>query len=199
MARRKRVARGGKLRGYVLEHGRAIVIMAAAASAAGLAYNVLYSRGIFAPPPPVVSLAPESACAQRKAPEPQVEAPPKNGVGDRAPVKEPAVPDVSLEQAKAQYDAHTALFVDARSREAYARGHIVGAISLPAEGIGSGVPSLPGGKDATVVVYCVSADCDEAGIVSKALAVNGYRNVLLFKDGWNSWDDAGYPQEKSNP
>src|SRR5512136_2324729 len=62
---RKRGVRHGDLKRYVLEHGRAIVIMAVAACVAGLAYNVLHPRGIFAPEAVVVApAAPECQKAQ---------------------------------------------------------------------------------------------------------------------------------------
>jgi hypothetical protein len=43
----------------------------------------------------------------------------------------PDIPRVSLEDAKAAFDAGTAIFVDVRGAEAYAASHIAGSVSLP--------------------------------------------------------------------
>jgi hypothetical protein len=40
-------------------------------------------------------------------------------------------PRVSLEEAKAAFDAGSAVFVDTRSSESYAASHIPGAVSIP--------------------------------------------------------------------
>lgn len=41
------------------------------------------------------------------------------------------VPRVSLADAKAAFDTHSAVFVDVRAAEAYAQAHIPGALSIP--------------------------------------------------------------------
>ena len=43
----------------------------------------------------------------------------------------PEIERVSLEDAKAAFDAGTAVFVDVRADQAYAAAHIAGSISLP--------------------------------------------------------------------
>jgi len=43
----------------------------------------------------------------------------------------PDIPRVSMPEAKAAYDAGTAIFVDVREAEAYRERHITGAVSMP--------------------------------------------------------------------
>lgn len=43
----------------------------------------------------------------------------------------PAVPRVSLSEAKDAFDSGEAIFVDVRSSDAYAEAHISGALSIP--------------------------------------------------------------------
>jgi rhodanese-related sulfurtransferase len=199
---RGREARRFVLKKYVLDHARAAAIIVAASCVAGIAYNHLYPRGIFVPVPSVVSKPPTDAkvCRAKKAMLDSTRTVAGHGTVESATERPaPRVVELTLEQAKRRYDEHNALFVDARARSLYELGHIPGAICVPSSDVGGGVPSLPGGLDAAVVVYCVSPDCDEAGIVSKALVARGYREVLLFKGGWNAWLDANYPQQKGNP
>lgn len=43
----------------------------------------------------------------------------------------PSVPFISMETAKAHFDAGDAMFVDTRSREDYERSHVPGALAMP--------------------------------------------------------------------
>jgi 3-mercaptopyruvate sulfurtransferase SseA len=43
----------------------------------------------------------------------------------------PDIPRVSLDEAKAAFDAGTAVFVDVRGADAFALGHIPGTLSIP--------------------------------------------------------------------
>lgn len=45
----------------------------------------------------------------------------------------PEIPRVSLPDAKAAFDARSAIFVDVRSADAYQGGHIAGAVNIPLE------------------------------------------------------------------
>ncbi len=62
------------------------------------------------------------------------------------------VPRVELEDAKRQYDAHTALFVDVRSHEDYYEGHIPGALSIPLHGAARNYATLP--RNRHIILYC---------------------------------------------
>ena len=64
----------------------------------------------------------------------------------------PEVPRLSVAEDKAHYDAGTALFVDVRSAEAFSRGHIARAISLPLSELEWRYKELP--RDATIVTVC---------------------------------------------
>jgi 3-mercaptopyruvate sulfurtransferase SseA len=66
--------------------------------------------------------------------------------------KDSEVPRISLEDAKAAYDAGKAVIVDSRAEVTYQQEHIAGAINIP---IGSGdekFSQLPKGKK--IIVYC---------------------------------------------
>lgn len=64
----------------------------------------------------------------------------------------PEVPRVSLTEAKAHYDADTAIFVDVRSVQEYETAHIPGALALPLAELQTNHQELP--ADALIFLYC---------------------------------------------
>ena len=61
------------------------------------------------------------------------------------------VPRISLEDAKKEFDAGTAIFVDSRAEMAYDQEHITGAINISNFGDDK-VNTLP--KNKKIIVYC---------------------------------------------
>ena len=77
------------------------------------------------------------------------------------------------------------IILDVRTPEEYAQGHIVGAVNLPNETIGTQeIPLLPR-KDQTILVYCRSGNRSKQA--SRKLADLGYTEVLEF-GGINTWE-----------
>jgi hypothetical protein len=64
---------------------------------------------------------------------------------------ESEVPRISLEEAKKDFDAGTAVFVDSRAEVAFDQEHVKGAINIPV-GTDDKFSSLP--KDKKIIVYC---------------------------------------------
>jgi hypothetical protein len=62
------------------------------------------------------------------------------------------VPRVSLADAKARFDAGTALFVDVRSQVEYVASHIPDAVMLPVGDLDVQMGSLP--RNAEIITYC---------------------------------------------
>ena len=90
-----------------------------------------------------------------------------------------------------------AIFVDARSPERYADGHIPGALSCNADDFDSSYAKvqarLP--KGARIVLYCDGVDCPMAHDLGYRLLPLGYTNLLYYKNGWDEWDAAKAPRE----
>lgn len=61
-------------------------------------------------------------------------------------------PRITLADAKKDFDASAALFIDTRSVEAYKDEHIKGAISLPAATLEEHLKEIP--KDKKIIAYC---------------------------------------------
>ena len=61
-------------------------------------------------------------------------------------------PRITLEEAKKDFDAGNALFIDTRAEVSYKLEHIKGAINIPVEGFEARVAEVP--KDKKVIAYC---------------------------------------------
>lgn len=82
------------------------------------------------------------------------------------------------------------VFIDARLARDFQAGHLEGAISIPVDANDTqrhnAVANI--GKDARIVIYCQSAGCPYAGVVSKKLKADGFSNISIFKGGWREWE-----------
>jgi 3-mercaptopyruvate sulfurtransferase SseA len=59
---------------------------------------------------------------------------------------------VSLEDAKAAFDAKTAVFLDVRDSSSYAAGHIPGALLIPVSDLAARIVELD--RKAWIIPYC---------------------------------------------
>lgn len=217
MARRRRatpspeVRQAGRRGGAPPSRVWAIATLILAGAAGSLVYNVLAPRGIFYPEAAALPGEPPAAAAAAKAEPPTrdatvtpakvkpVSAASATALQASAPPSGPYAPEIlSLEQAGALFKTHTAVWVDARSPEVYAFGHVPGALNLPYLDPEAGFANLSSQLPRTgrLVVYCTSAECDEADQVLAMLIKHGYRNLSHFKEGWNVWEITDLPQEK---
>lgn len=93
------------------------------------------------------------------------------------------------------------VFIDARSRELFRAGHVRGAVHLDYYRLHDEVAGVRPAVDAAerVVVYCDSAECDDALLLCRALrdtyAVPAEK-LLLYLDGLRGWQDRDLPVER---
>jgi 3-mercaptopyruvate sulfurtransferase SseA len=104
---------------------------------------------------------------------------------------------ISLEEMKQQFDAGTAVIIDARSTEEYEEGHLPGAINIPHDRLPEFMNTLTGevSMDAHVICYCRSLTCDFSDLLATEMKIIGYQDVSVFSGGWAQWSKAGYPVE----
>ncbi len=102
---------------------------------------------------------------------------------------------ISTARAKMLWDDSQVFFIDARQQDNYRRGHIPRSLNVPYnqftkyyDYIINTVPS-----DARIVCYCWSPTCDFSDLVAEELHLIGYENVMIYRDGWEAWEEAGYP------
>ncbi|MBI1922174.1 MAG: rhodanese-like domain-containing protein [Geobacter sp.] len=102
---------------------------------------------------------------------------------------------LGLMQVKEFLDRGEAIIVDARSPETFAKGHIMGARSLPLGETERLFPeftrTVP--KDAMLIVYCNGFGCHDSMELGKKLQQEGYGQVFVYEGGYPEWRDAGYP------
>jgi len=98
------------------------------------------------------------------------------------------IPKVGKAKAEELLGSET-VFIDARYALDYKAGHIEGAVNVPvdANDTESRRRMADIDKDCWLVVYCQSAGCRFAEKVSARLKEAGYRNISIFKGGWNEW------------
>jgi rhodanese-related sulfurtransferase len=121
----------------------------------------------------------------------------------RAPIAEPA--DAAAHYAKKLSfetdcsDVHDAagapgvVVIDSRGPEAYAKGHVPGAVSFPHETT-SAETTAGWVRDVLYVTYCWGPGCNAGDHGALRLAQLGFR-VKLMIGGWETWTAAGYPIE----
>lgn len=100
----------------------------------------------------------------------------------------PASELVTVDQAKAW--GESAIWVDARPDDEFARDHVPGAFSLNEDRWNELLPQfLPNwSPDKKVVVYCSAESCNAARDVAKRLRDEAQlQNVFVLADGWEGW------------
>jgi rhodanese-related sulfurtransferase len=107
---------------------------------------------------------------------------------------------VSIEEAERLCLEKDAVFLDARSPEEYARGHISCAINVPWQGFEAYMDRVWGviPEDAWIVTYCDGETCSLSEDLAKELIAMGYKQVKVLLNGWTRWTEAGLPVEKEN-
>ncbi|WP_243373866.1 rhodanese-like domain-containing protein [Microvirga solisilvae] len=87
------------------------------------------------------------------------------------------------------------LLIEALPEKYFSHAHIPGAINMPHDQVDQLAGSVLPRKDATVVVYCASATCQNSHIAAERLMQLGYNDVQVYVEGKKGWVDAGLPVE----
>lgn len=157
----------------------------------------LAAPAIPAPAAAAATPAPTAPHAPTPAPAPATAAPaPQPAVSNDPHSKHPAGTFVTLEQARQLLETQAAEFIDARNPDEYAAGAIPGAYSIPPDAFAGGaIPEVLNfiAREKKVVVYCGGGSCDASLLVALRLQGMGFRDVVVFKDGYNGWTAAGLP------
>jgi rhodanese-related sulfurtransferase len=111
------------------------------------------------------------------------------------------LPRVTVQEAKALFDAGNIKFIDVRPKSlttppyAYDQGHIKGAVSVPQGEIRTRINDLP--REGNLVLYCDCPNDEESAGTAYSLKTAGYTNmrVLQGPQAYSQWKNAGYPIE----
>ncbi len=103
---------------------------------------------------------------------------------------------ISYTEARALFDAGSAIFVDARPPFDFGLGHIKGAVNLPLKDFSTSGPLLdllP--RDRLLVTYCDGEDCNSSVLLAAKLDSAGFKQVQVFFGGWKEWSARHLPVE----
>jgi rhodanese-related sulfurtransferase len=99
--------------------------------------------------------------------------------------------DITLDQIRQYVLDGTAVLVDVRSPESFARGHPRGAINLPAgpveemkDYLSQIWPSIA--DEELIILYCYGPACGSADMVSEYLRGEGFTNTRVYSPGWQT-------------
>lgn len=81
--------------------------------------------------------------------------------------------------------------IEALPERYYRQKHLPGALHMPHDQVEQLAGSLLPDKQAQVVVYCASAQCQNSHIAAHRLTALGYTNVSVYAGGKKDWEDAG--------
>lgn len=92
-------------------------------------------------------------------------------------------------QEKIKQGQGTVCFIDVRSPDEFASGHVPGAMCVPIDEIESGRAAIP--RDRTVILSCQSGR--RSLRAKELLQRQGYQNLLEMEGGFSAWIGAGLP------
>lgn len=104
---------------------------------------------------------------------------------------------VSLELARAEFDAGRAVLIDIREPEEHATGVAAGAQLLPMRQLSARVKEIP--TDPTRPVFLICRTQNRSAATLKALRAHGYSHVRYVNGGMSEWAKRGWPVVKPAP
>jgi rhodanese-related sulfurtransferase len=106
---------------------------------------------------------------------------------------------ITREQIKEKLDIkEPMIIIEALPQKYFDRGHLPGALNIPHDEIQTHAPDILPNKDACIVVYCASIDCQNSKIAANTLQQMGYTNALEYVEGKQHWLEANFPIELAN-
>jgi rhodanese-related sulfurtransferase len=148
-----------------------------------------------------VAPAPEPAGAAapaRPAPRPAIPKSPPAAANRFAPDPAAVIREIDSADALAAFQLK-APFLDARRSAEFAAGHVPGAWSVPVweaavdaritefEARANPAPKAP------IVIYCAGGGCVDSQLLARKLEALGYRNLLIYRDGFPDWQGQARP------
>jgi rhodanese-related sulfurtransferase len=109
--------------------------------------------------------------------------------------------DISLEEAKKLFFTHAGVFIDARSAEDFAQGHIKGSRSLPWHHVELNFMAVTADLELStpIVTYCDGETCELSHDLALFLRDAGFTITRVLVNGWTIWQQAGLPVEAGMP
>lgn len=96
--------------------------------------------------------------------------------------------------ATAMINHEDAVILDVRSIAEYKDGHIVNAVNIPINGLGTNLKQLEKHRDKPIVAVCRSGS--RSGAACSVLRKNGFENVKNLRGGMLAWENASLPVKR---
>ena len=105
---------------------------------------------------------------------------------------------MTREQIKDKLDKQEPMaIVEALPQKYFDAEHLPGALNIPHNEIQTKAPEILPDKDALIVVYCASTECQNSKIATNTLQQMGYTNAFEYVEGKQHWLEAGFPVEST--
>jgi rhodanese-related sulfurtransferase len=163
-------------------------------------------------PPTAAGHAPSAPAPASRPSQPRQAAPAPAATPGPAPAKPPAtdrfapsptevIRNINSEDALAAWNLKIP-FLDARRTQEFEDGHLPGAWSVPVweSGLEGRIIDFEARANpqprAPIVLYCNGGDCQDSHLLARRLVELGYRNLLVYQDGFPDWAAKGRPVAK---
>jgi rhodanese-related sulfurtransferase len=104
---------------------------------------------------------------------------------------------IKADELKSWYGQKKSMTViDARGKQYFDGRTLPDAKWLPYDSAEKDIVAALPDKKSVIVVYCASSGCPVAGWVYDKLHTLGYSNVYEYHEGFNDWQQKGYPITK---
>ncbi len=104
------------------------------------------------------------------------------------------LPQMTLEQARADHDAARVTLIDVRESDEHARGVAAGAVLLPLSQLSRRMAEIPKNPEKPVYLVCNTQNRSQAAL--KVLKEQGYQNIYYVRGGMSEWATRGWPMVK---
>jgi len=98
---------------------------------------------------------------------------------------------ISVPEAEQLVRTGKAIFVDVRSNDQFALGHIKGALNIPGSQLIARIREIPPGK--RIIAYCACSAEQSSGHAVQDLVAHGIKNSAALVGGWSAWQTAKLP------
>ncbi len=103
---------------------------------------------------------------------------------------------ITREQIKDNLDKKKNMtIVEALPQKYFDSEHLPGALNIPHDEIERKASEILPEKDAFIVVYCASIECQNSKIATDTLRQMGYRNAFEYVEGKQHWLEGKLPVE----
>lgn len=109
---------------------------------------------------------------------------------------------ISAEEARLKLDSEKGVFIDTRSAQEYAAGHIPGALNIPAHPESISMSKVRDhfkklGGPVELVLYCDGDNCSSSEVLARRLFGMGYqRHLYIITGGYPEWIGSDYPVDE---